>query len=653
MRGSSRIGLALPLLIVIGVAASDPSRAADWLPIAPEELTLTSEPKAPGAAAIFLYRQVDRDDTDGEEVVYQRIKILTSDGRKYADVEIPYLKEHESVRDIEARTIRPDGSVLNFTGEIFDKTIIKTRGAKYLAKTFALPDVQVGYIIEYRYRRQLDSNYVFDSRWVLSQELYTKLAKFSLRANERFALTSSWPSGLPADTAPPKDQRGRIRLETHDVPAFIVEDEMPPEDELKYRVDFIYYSDPPGTDADEYWKKFAKERFRDVDDFVDERRSMEQAVAQIVQPGDSDELKLQKIYARTQQIRNRSFERQKTDQEIKRENLKEAHNVTDVWKRGYGDGLQVNWLFLALVRAAGLQADPLYVSTRDRYFFNRRMMNPGQLNTNAVVVRLQDREVYFDPGSVFVPYGVLPWYETGVQALRLSKQGGEWIKTPAPGADASHIERVATLRMSESGSLEGKLTVTFTGQEALWRRVQERDDDETSRRKFLENEVKGFVPAGISVKLLNAPDWNSSTPEMVAEFDLQVPGWAESAGRRTLFAVGLFSGTEKHLFEHAVREQPLYFEFPYRYVDDVTIELPHGWQISNVPAAKSIDKGALVYKVSSESNGTSLHMRRFLEVSAVIVAVKFYDVIRDFYQHLRAGDEEQIVVSRSPAPAKS
>src|SRR5882724_11237017 len=194
MRGSSPIRWALALLIVIGVAASDPSRAADWLPIAPEELTLSSEPKAPGAAAIFLYRQVDRDDTDAEELVYQRIKILTSDGRKYADVEIPYLKDSESVRDIEARTIRPDGSVLNFAGEIFDKTNIKTRGVKYLAKTFALPDVQVGYIIEYRYRHFFDSNYVFGSRWVLSQELYTKLGKFSLRANERLALTWSWPS---------------------------------------------------------------------------------------------------------------------------------------------------------------------------------------------------------------------------------------------------------------------------------------------------------------------------------------------------------------------------------------------------------------------------------------------------------------------------
>jgi len=299
-----------------------------------------------------------------------------------------------------------------------------------------------------------------------------------------------------------------------------------------------------------------------------------------------------------------------------------------------------------------LQADPLYVSTRDRYFFDRRAMNPAQLNTNAVVVKLQDRQVYFDPGSAFTPFGVLPWYETGVEALCLKKQGGEWIKTPAPEADTSHIERVATLRMNDGGSLAGKLTVTFTGQEAMWRRVEERDEDETSRRKFLENEVKGFVPAGISVRLLNTPDWSSSTPAMVAEFDLEVPGWAESAGRRALFAVGLFGGTEKHIFEHAARVQPLYFNFPYRDVDDVTIELPHGWQVSNVPAAKSIDKGALVYKVSSESNGTSLHMRRFFEVSAVIVAVKFYDVVRDFYQQLRAGDEEQVVVSRSPAPAK-
>ena len=35
--------------------------ADDWQPISPDELKMTSVPEAPGALAVILYRQVDRD----------------------------------------------------------------------------------------------------------------------------------------------------------------------------------------------------------------------------------------------------------------------------------------------------------------------------------------------------------------------------------------------------------------------------------------------------------------------------------------------------------------------------------------------------------------------------------------------------------------
>ena len=45
-----------------------------------------------------------------------------------------------------------------------------------------------------------------------------------------------------------------------------------------------------------------------------------------MQPGDSNETKARKLYARAQQIRNLSFERQATEQEAEREKL--ADNQT-------------------------------------------------------------------------------------------------------------------------------------------------------------------------------------------------------------------------------------------------------------------------------------------------------------------------------------
>ena len=93
----------------------------------------------------------------------------------------------------------------------------------------------------------------------------------------------------------------------------------------------------------------------EVEGFVGKRKAMEGA-AQIVSPSDTPEVKLQKIYARVQQLRNVSYEVRKTEQQQKREKEKEPANVEDVWKRGYGEGIQITWLFLGLVRAAGFDA---------------------------------------------------------------------------------------------------------------------------------------------------------------------------------------------------------------------------------------------------------------------------------------------------------
>src|SRR5882672_343862 len=651
--GSLPRGLTALILVFSQCALTAPAHAADWLPVSPEELAMRSEPKAPAAAAVYLYRQVDRDDREPDVVEYLRIKILTEEGRKFADVEIPYLKDSQSVRDIEARTIRTDGSIVNFSGTIYDKPILKTKGLKLVAKTFTLPSVEVGSIIEYRYRHRLASGYVFDSRWVLSKDLYTRHAKFSLRPSPYYALTWSWPRGLPDNTQAPKSDHGVIRLETYDIPAFVSEEHMPPEDVLKYRVDFVYsWGSDAETNPEKFWKKYSKDLYSGIDDFVDRRKPMEEALAQIVAPGDGAEEKLRKIYARTQELRNTSYDRQKSEQEIRREKQRDANTVADVWKHGYGDSTELTWLFLALARTAGFEADPLLLATRDDYFFDYRFMNAGQLNSYAVLVKLDGKEVFLDPGTAFTPFGLLPWEETSVQGLKLDNKGGSWIKTPLPDASESRIERRADFKLSMSGTLEGKVTVRYTGLEALWRRLQERNEDDTDRKEFLENDLEGDIPTGIEVKLSNEPAWKSADPALVAEYDVKVPGWAAATGRRALLPVGLFSAGEKHTFEHAVRVHPIYFSFPYQHADFVTVELPAGIKVSSSPAPRGSNLGVMDYMMVSETGGGSLHLNRKITINLTLADAKSYNAMRGFFQTVRTGDEEQVVLQSGEPPKR-
>src|SRR6202140_3987687 len=303
--------------------------ADEWQPISPAELQMTSVPEAPGAPAVYLYRQVDRDDIANHQYNYFRIKILTEEGRKYANLEIPFFNGNESVHSIKARTIRPDGTIANFEGKPIDKMIVKAKGVKYMAKVLVLPDVQVGSIIEYHYMNQLKEHYVFDSHWIVSEELFTKYAKFSLKPSDYFPVRFSW-QGLPPGVAP-KNERGLVHLEANNIAAFQTEDYMPPQNELKPRVDFVYSEDSENQ-ADKFWKKEAKKQNDKVESFIGKRKAMDQAGGQMGPPSDTPEVKLQKIYARVQQLRNTGFEVETTEQEKKRVKGKAIKNVEDVWK---------------------------------------------------------------------------------------------------------------------------------------------------------------------------------------------------------------------------------------------------------------------------------------------------------------------------------
>jgi Domain of Unknown Function with PDB structure (DUF3857) len=642
--------LVLFLLLFVGAAVrrTQPVSAGDeWQPISQEELKMTSEPKAPGAPAIILYRQVDRDDSGvrtPHEYNYIREKIFTEEGRKYADVEIPLVKGQWDIQNIRARTIRPDGSIVNFDGKVYEKEIVKARGIKFLAKTFTLSDVQPGSIIEYHYMIDFAENYVFNSNWVLSDDLFSKKSKFTLKPYEEWALQWSWPNGLPEGAKPPVNENKLIHMEVQDIPAFQVEDDMPPEAAMRFRVDFIYSEDGFEKEPEKFWKKQGRKMNGTAESFINKRKVMEQAVAEIVSPSDPPDVKLRKIYARVQKIRNTSYETEKTEQEQKRAKEKGVNNVEDIWKRGYGDGNEITLLFVGLARAAGFEASPVRVATRDDHFFKPNVMRSRDLNTYVAHVKFDGKDSYFDPGSAFTPFGLLPWSEAGTSGLKLDKEGGTWVTTTAPESSASQIVRKADLNLTSDGSLEGKLTVTFTGLEALWRRVEERNEDEANRKKLLEDYVKEIIPVGIEVELTNKPEWTSSAPNLVAEFSLKVPGWVSGAGKRALFPVGLFGGPEKHMFEHSTRVHPLYFHFQFEKTDDVRVELPLGWQVSSLPQAQTNDAKVIAYSIKVENDKGALHLERHLRCSLTLLEQKYYGALRNFYQSVRSGDDQQIVL---------
>jgi Domain of Unknown Function with PDB structure (DUF3858) len=84
-------------------------------------------------------------------------------------------------------------------------------------------------------------------------------------------------------------------------------------------------------------------------------------------------------------------------------------------------------------------------------------------------------------------------------------------------------------------------------------------------------------------------------------------------------------------------------------LDDVSIDLPPGWQISGLPAVKNIDRKVCSYHVEAEKKGAAVHVTRQLTVNFMMLDPKYYGALRNFYQEVRTGDEQQIILSASAA----
>jgi hypothetical protein len=174
--------------------------------------------------------------------------------------------------------------------------------------------------------------------------------------------------------------------------------------------------------------------------------------------------------------------------------------------------------------------------------------------------------------------------------------------------------------------------------------VQERLADEADRKKFLEDEVREAIPIACDVELTNQPDWKSSSPSLITEYNLKVTGWVSGAGRRALLPVGLFGAPEKRLFDHAERVHPIYFAFPFQRADDVSIDLPLGWQITTVPQPQKLDAKAITYVLEAKNDKGTLHLNRVLNVDIMLLPSNNYATLRKIFQIVRTGDEQQVIL---------
>jgi hypothetical protein len=642
-----RLHIFLPSAFLLFVAGSPLALRAQFQDPTPDELKMTSDPKAPGAPAVYLYREETTDNSMQVQTYYARIKVLTEKGKELASVQVPFLRSESKVDKVEGRTIHSDGTMIPLNVKPEDLVEVKSREFQVDAMAFTLPDVEVGSILEYRWRVKFKFGAPLPS-WKLQSSYFIRKEHFLYDPGivQGTLLGAITPSKAPVAL---KKDHGRFTVDLTDVPPVPDEDWMPPINTIRWRVEF-YYMYTYAQNAKEFWEKASKWWSDYTENFVHESGAIKKAAASLVSPNDSDEQKARKIYAAVMKLDNTDYSRVKSDAERKKDKLKEIHSADDVWKDQSGAGNSMALLYVALARAAGLKVSPMEVVDRDIAIFDYSYLNLDQLDDYIAVVVIGGKDVYVDPGRKMCPFGELYWTHALAVGLRESGTSVIVALTPASTYKNNATRRTADLTIDEQGNVNGTVRLVMTGPDALYWRQQALENDQGELKKRFEESMRDDLPDGVQVdfdRFLALDDYEASLVGIV-----RVSGSIGAATGKRFFLPGLFfQSRAKHPFvAEDKRTVPVDVHYPKMEQDDVTYHLPPGYAVESAPHTADVTwPGYAILRIDSIAKGDSVEVARTFGHNFTLLDPENYKDLRDFYLKLAAADQQQIVLARSAA----
>ncbi|MBS1805934.1 MAG: DUF3857 domain-containing protein [Acidobacteria bacterium] len=645
---------------------------------------MTADPKWPGAAAIYLNREESTDNFNHFASEYARIKVLTDAGKEWANIEVPFAGGATPPR-IEGRTIHADGTVVPLSGAPEDLLVVKSTSRHVNARVFTLPSVEVGSILEYRwtlpnsevhtYGVTNDIQGFYDSAlagsipyWEVQTSLPVRKERFyynPLGDLERNVLgnqsithytsrgevahyllfSARLPAGVRLQASPNRD----YTLDLADVPPVRHESNAPPDQSRVYGVRF-YYS--PFLAGDVFWLNEGKIWAREIDHSAEATNDLRAAAAQITAGATNDEEKARKIYDAVQALENTDFSRKRTEAERVRSGLsREVHTSGQVWSEKSGTRNEIATLYLALARAAGLQARAMSIADRRFRIFDPGYLSLDQLSMTVIVLHINNSDVFLDPGEKFMPYGQLHWSHALCGGL-LEAGDGVTISavTPPNQSKEAIIAHTADISVDSQGAAKGTVKILMNGPDALrWRQLNLTADTMEVRRQ-LSASLIASLPQGVSIEIGEIQ--GLATSAGYVSVTAAVSGQLGTVtGKRVLLPAFFFSthGNEQFASDEK-REAPIDLHYAEQVIDDTVYHLPAGYSIESAPQPAQLpwpEHAALVIKTQPGAN--VIDIKHIFARASVLLEAKEYQALRDYYQKMAIANQQQLVLTPTAA----
>ena len=632
-----------------------------------DELSMAVYAPDTSAVAVVLYEKGKTSYVYGNSVGFQvlleverRVKILKPEGVGYADVFIPCYTDgiqQESLSGLEACSYNKENGKTVKT-KLEKKYVFEELASKHYRRyKFSIPNVKAGTVIEYKYRLT-SPFYLSIPSWSFQSSIPMQYSTYEVLIPEYFIFNVDASKGFEHIEATDEYENqqfyigyydnGQSAMVTsssrfmtftaRDVPALKVEPYVWCVSDYVTQVSFeISGTKFPNDFYRPYtatWNDIEK-TLMDKSDFGTNMKlpnPYKDEVKRIVSEASGEEAIVSGVYA------------------LVKEKVR-WNNVYAFWgneartaaKDGTGDNSQINMLLLSMLRDAGIEAYPVLLSLRSKGRLPYVHPSIDELSTFIVAAKLSDGTCYYMDGSArYGGLNVLP-VELQVErawAFRENVDADTWV-------DLSRLTRNQhQVSMNVSFDSEGKMNcermVRYAGQFAY--DFKNRYFQEKDSATFVENlgETNNVVIEDYSIE---GVEWLSNTVKETILFT-KAYDWGDDY---VYFSPLVFGHIESNPFKQSERKLPIEFDYLYSYVQTVTINLPEGYAVEEVPKEINLAlperAGVCLYQVKQINDRTLQVVYRF-ELNKLVFLPEEYASIKEFFGLVAAKNVEPIVLKK-------
>jgi transglutaminase-like putative cysteine protease len=314
--------------------------------------------------------------------------------------------------------------------------------------------------------------------------------------------------------------------------------------------------------------------------------------------------------------------------------------VKEAYKKKMGNVAEINLMLTAMLRYAGIDANPVLISTRS----NGVAIFPNRTAYNYVIsaVEIENDLILLDATEKFSAPNVLPsrdlnWFG------RLIRKDGTSAEVELDAKKLSWDISNIAFSVASDGTINGKLRRQLSDHEALFYRqkyVGLSLDNYLEKLESKNNNIEIF-----DYKRENELDISKQVVELYSFKDSKS---IEIIADKMYISPLLFLSPSENPFKQEKREYPIDFGFPREDKYNVTIEIPDGYVIESMPSSVNLTTGDSIgtFKYIIANTGNKIQVQLTTDINLSIVPTEYYEVLKEFFKKMIDKQNEKIVLKK-------